>query len=413
MRVAIISKSDRNAGGASKVAEDLTFWLNAKGYPTDHFIAFAVNEREIPFQRKLYGIGAKAKLCKQIHKFTNRLGFRELLPAEYWFNLSQVIDNYDIIHFHDLYTAISPITLALVARRRPTFFTVHDCSAFTGGCLYPMDCEKFTSYCHQCPQLGQKTWKERIRDRTREIQSIKRYITKQFDIRYIFPSNWIALQASLSLEFKIPSVVIPNGIDLAPFEFKDKSQVKNSLGIAENRQVIVISALSLNDERKGASYAVTAIQSVIDLNPIVITVGERNESLLQKLQGLEVIEMGFIADSLLMAKIYSAADIMLFCSLADNLPLTVLEAMAAASTVVGFSIGGVPDMIKSGLNGVLVEPRNQEALNQALRQTMLSGNLRKMGQQARFDVENNFSKDLFLENHLQIYQNALDNRKML
>ena len=89
MKVAIISKSDRNAGGASKVAEDLSFWLNAAGYPTDHFISFAANEREIPFQRKLYGIGSKAKFCKQIHRFTGRLGFRELLPMEYWFNLSQ------------------------------------------------------------------------------------------------------------------------------------------------------------------------------------------------------------------------------------------------------------------------------------------------------------------------------------
>ena len=409
MRIAIISKSDRNAGGASKVAEDLTFWLNAAGYPTDHFIAFAVNEKEIAFQRELYGIGSKAKLCKQIHRFTNRLGFRELLPVEYWFNLNQVIDNYDVIHFHDLFTAISPITLALVARRRPTFFTVHDCSAFTGGCLYPMDCEKFTGCCHQCPQLDQSTWKQRIRDRTREIQSIKRYITKRYNIRYIFPSNWIAQQASLALEFKVPPVVIPNGIDLMPFVFKDKSEAKECLGISRKRQVVLLSALSLDDGRKGAIYAVKALQSVVDFNPIVITVGKPNEDLRRSLQGLEVIEMGFISDSNLMAKVCSASDIMLFCSLADNLPLTVLEAMAASSVIVGFSTGGVPDMIKSGHNGVLVEPKNQEALNQALRQTMVSDSLEKMGQQARLDVENNFSKSIFLEKHLQIYQEAQNN----
>jgi len=407
MKVAIISKSDRNAGGASKVAEDLVFWLDAAGYSTAHFIAFAVNEREMPFQRKLYGIGSKATFCKQIHKFTNRLGFRELLPAEYWFNLSQVIDDYDIIHFHDLFTAISPITLALVARRRPTFFTVHDCSAFTGGCLYPMECEKFTSYCHQCPQLEQNTWKERIRDRTREIQAIKRYITKKFDIHYIFPSNWIAEQAKLALEFKVAPIVIPNGIDLLPFVFKNKPETKASFGIAENRKVIVISALSLNDDRKGAKYAIDAVKSVIDLNPVVITVGKSSPEVKQSLHDFEVMEMGFIGDTNLMAKVLSASDIMLFCSIADNLPLTILEAMAASTVIVGFSTGGVPDMIKSGHNGVLVEPRNQDALNLALRETILSSSLEEMGKQARLDVENNFSKSIFLENHLQMYRNAL------
>ena len=408
MKIAVISKSGRNAGGASRVAEDLANWLNNIGHIADHFVAFS-NEKATSFQQSLYGNSFSFKLCTNIHNITNRLGFRELLPAEYWFSLNHIIEDYDIIHFHDLFTAISPITIALVARRRPTFFTVHDCSAFTGGCLYPMECEKFISHCHQCPQLGQNTWKERIRDRTREIQSIKRYITKRYNIRYIFPSNWIAQQASLALEFKVPPVVIPNGIDLMPFVFKDKSEAKECLGISRKRQVVLLSALSLDDGRKGAIYAVKALQSVVDFNPIVITVGKPNEDLRRSLQGLEVIEMGFISDSNLMAKVCSASDIMLFCSLADNLPLTVLEAMAASSVIVGFSTGGVPDMIKSGHNGVLVEPKNQEALNQALRQTMVSDSLEKMGQQARLDVENNFSKSIFLEKHLQIYQEAQSN----
>ena len=408
MKIAVISKSGRNAGGASRVAEDLANWLNNIGHVADHFVAFS-NEKATSFQQSLYGNSFSFKLCTNIHNITNRLGFRELLPAEYWFNLNHIIEDYDVIHFHDLFTAISPITIALVARRRPTFFTVHDCSAFTGGCLYPMECEKFISHCHQCPQLGQSNWKDRIRDRTREIQSIKRYITKRFDIRYIFPSNWIAQQASLALEFKVPSVVIPNGIDLMPFVFKDKSEAKECLGISRKRQVVLLSALSLEDARKGASYAVKALQSVVDFNPIVITVGKPNEHLRQALQGLEVIEMGFISDSNLMVKVCSASDIMLFCSLADNLPLTVLEAMAASSVIVGFSTGGVPDMIKSGHNGVLVEPKNQEALNQTLRQTMVSDSLQKMGQQARLDVENNFSTSIFLEKHLQMYREAQNN----
>jgi glycosyltransferase involved in cell wall biosynthesis len=407
MRVAIISKSDRNAGGASKVAEDLSIWLNSAGHPTNHFVAFTSNKQAVPFQFKLYGMGFKAKTCQEIHKITSKFGFRELLPVEYWFNLSQIINEYDVIHFHDLFMAISPTTLALVARHKPTFFTVHDCSAFTGGCLYPMDCEKFITYCQKCPQLRQNNWKDHLQDRTREIQTIKRYITKQFNIRYIFPSHWIAQQANLALKFKIPPVIIPNGIDLKPFIDKNKRKAKESLGISKDCKVVLISALSLNDTRKGTSYALAALKSIIDLHPTVIIVGNCNQDLREELQCLNVIEMGFISDINLISEAYSASDVMLFCSLADNLPLTVLEAMTASTVVIGFATGGVPEMIQSGLNGILVEPKNQEALNQALRQAILFSNLEKMGQQARKDVEKKFSSALFLEKHVQLYQNAL------
>ena len=202
-------------------------------------------------------------------------------------------------------------------------------------------------------------------------------------------------------------MVIPNAVDLIPFNFANKLEAKSSLGIAGDRQVILIAALSLDDQRKGAKYAVAALQSVTDLNPLVITVGKPSPELRQALDGLEVMEMGFVSDPDLMAKIYSASEVMLFCSLADNLPLTILEAMAGAAVVVGFATGGIPDMINSGVNGILVEPKNQEKLDAALRQILLSEQLAVMGKQARLDVEAKFSKSLFVERHLDIYSKFL------
>ncbi|OUL26017.1 glycosyl transferase group 1 [Nostoc sp. RF31YmG] len=404
MKIAIVSKSDKNGGGASRVAEDLAIWLNDEGHPTDHFVAFNFKE-PLPFQHNLYGKGKQIKLCKKIHRVTNKLGFRELLPVEYWFNLSQIIDDYDVVHFHDLYTAISPATLALASQSKPTFFTVHDCSAFTGGCLYPMGCEKFTRNCHNCPQLPHGGWKNELRDRTREVQAIKRWVAEQFNIRYIFPSHWMLQQAEQALKFRVLPIVIPNGLDLKPFPAVKREEAKISLGIPENRKVAVMAAHGLHDPRKGVKYAIKALQSVQDLSPFVLAVGNCNDELRQALKGLEVKEMGYISDHNFLAQVYSAADVMLFCTLADNLPLTVLEAMAASTPVIGFCTGGVPEMIETGHNGILVEPTNQEALNQALRQALLSINLEAMGQQARKDVENKFSKDRCVEKHLQIYQN--------
>jgi glycosyltransferase involved in cell wall biosynthesis len=407
MKIAIVSKSDRKGGGASRVAEDLATWLNDAGYPTDHFIAFNFKE-PLSFQHKLYGKGWELKLSRSIHKTTNKFGFQELLPVEYWFNLSKIIDAYDVVHFHDLFTAISPVTLALASRRKPTFFTVHDCSAFTGGCLYPMGCEKFVSYCHKCPQLSQDGWKNQLRDRTQEVQAIKRWVAGKFNIRYVFPSHWMLQEAQKALKFQSLPVVIPNGLDLSFFPIVKKIEAKISLGIPENRRVVAISAHVLDDPRKGVKYAIAALQSIRDLSPFVIAVGLCNDDLKQALKGLEYKEMGYISDPHLLAKVYSAADVMLFCTLADNLPLTVLEAMAASTPVVGFSTGGVPEIIQNGHNGILVEPTNQQALNQALRQVLLASDLEAIGQQARRDIENKFSRTVFLEKHLQLYQNFED-----
>lgn len=404
MKVAIISKSDRHGGGASRVAEDLAVWLNAAGHPTDRFTAFNLQE-PLSYRHSLYGDGFNAKLCKKIHRITNKFGFRELLPVEYWLNLNKVLDCYDIVHFHDLFTAISPLTLALVSRRKPTFFTVHDCSPFTGGCLYPMGCEKFTSYCHKCPQLPQDRWQDKWRDRTKEVQTIKRWVAKQFPIRYIFPSQWMLRQAQQTLKFKISPTVIHNGLDLAPFSPGNKIDAKIHLGIPGNRKVVAISAHALDDPRKGVKYAVAALQGVRHLSPFVLTVGYCNDELRQALQGLEFKEMGYISNPNFLAKVYSAADVMLFCTLADNLPLTVLEAMAASTPIVGFATGGVPEIVQSGRNGILVRPGDRQQLKRALRHALLSHNLVTMGQQARKDVEQNFSQAAFLQQHLQLYQN--------
>jgi glycosyltransferase involved in cell wall biosynthesis len=405
MKVAVISKSDRNGGGASRVAEDLAAWLNEAGHQADHFIAINYKQA-LPFQKNLYGQGLKHTLCKKIHELSYKAGFRQLLPVEHWVTLSQIIDNYDIIHFHDLHNAISPLSMALTSKRKPTFFTVHDCSAFTGGCLYPMECEKFTTNCHECPQLRQDGWKNRVRDRTKEVQAIKRWVAAKFPIRYVFPSDWMLDEAHKALKFQTLPVVIPNGLDLEVLPMMTKLEAKKNLEIPENRQVITISAHFLSDVRKGLNYAVSALQSIRDLSPFVVVVGFCNDELRQALHGLEFKAMGYISEPYLLNQVYLASDLMLFCSLADNLPLTVLEAMAASTPIVGFATGGVPEMIQTGRNGILVEPANQEALNQALRQALISMNLAVVGKQARRDVEKNFSKTIFIERHLQLYQNS-------
>ena len=62
-----------------------------------------------------------------------------LLPVEYPF-LRRRLAAFDLVHIYDTWTVFSLWTTRWIAHRMPTCWTFHDCSAFTGGCLYMYDC---------------------------------------------------------------------------------------------------------------------------------------------------------------------------------------------------------------------------------------------------------------------------------
>src|SRR5688572_5464304 len=152
MRIAVISKADRFGGGASRVAEELCILLQASGHTAHHYLSSTLDLK--PYMKPLYGGPWMRKAVGFAHHVTQRLGLQEIVPWEYFvFRLANGLMDYDLVHFHDLSSAISPLTVRLVAQRIPTVWTFHDYAAFTGGCIFPMDCAKYQSSCGACPQM--------------------------------------------------------------------------------------------------------------------------------------------------------------------------------------------------------------------------------------------------------------------
>jgi glycosyltransferase involved in cell wall biosynthesis len=71
---------------------------------------------------------------------------------------------------------------------------------------------------------------------------------------------------------------------------------------------------------------------------------------------MKVHSMGKVTGDDTIAKIYNSADVFVAPSREDNLPNTVLEAMACGIPVVAFRIGGMPDMVEHHKTGYLAEP---------------------------------------------------------
>ena len=405
MKIAVLSKADQYGGGASRVAAELTTLLNATGHEAHHWLSWAGSPWS-PQMRSLYG---RFQLpVRAANLAMRRIGFPELFPFELGALLRHGrIWDYDLLHFHDLSSAISPQTLLWLSRRKPVAWTVHDCSPFTGGCLYPGICERFKTRCGGCPQLG--GWPiDSWLDFTGIQQGFKRKLAASGRIHYIAPSNWMAATAMSSGLFPTPLQLIPYGIDTGLFRPRDKSVVRAQLGLPQDRDIVLLSAGSLLDVRKGVAYALDALLANHHLRPYVLLVGHPNSGIREKLAGFDLHEAGYIGDADTLARHYAAADIFLFTSLADNLPLTVLETMASGTPIVGFHTGGIPDMVVQDETGHLVPQGDMTALAATLATALGDAGLRRAWAGAGIErARQEYSHAKFLAAHLALYKQLI------
>ena len=104
--------------------------------------------------------------------------------------------------------------------------------------------------------------------------------------------------------------------------------------------------------------------------------------------GVEVHFNGFVSEPL------AGIDVLAQPSRADNLPLAVLEAMAAGLPVVGARVGGIPELVVDGETGVVVPPEDPQALAEALDSLARDrSRLAELGRRGRERVEAHFSAE--------------------
>ncbi len=277
MRIAIISKADRFGGGASRVAEELCALLQASGHTAHQYVSSAVDLKSD--MKSLYGGRWIGKGVGFAHLITQRLGLQEIIPWEYFIlRFANGLMDYDLVHFHDLSSAVSPLTVRWVARRIPTVWTFHDYAAFTGGCIFPMDCAKYLSSCGACPQMDLWPLSRSMGiDFTRTMLRLKRNAFRNVAVHVVAPSRWMAETARGSgFQFEHLSI-IPYGIDVSLYRPVDKLKVRQRLGLVTTKPVVLLSAGDITDKRKGTIYAIEALKKCYpQLDPLVLVVGKMN-----------------------------------------------------------------------------------------------------------------------------------------
>lgn len=266
----------------------------------------------------------------------------------------------DVVNLHWVNEWISVESICLNSRNKPLVWTFHDFHALTGGCHYPKNCAEFTHECKTChyltnsniPNLANQFWKSK-----KAALSLHKP-----NLTVSTPSNWMKeMVESSSLFGGFPVETILNGIDPDTFKILDIEACRNVLGIPKHKKVLLTVSQSLKDERKGFAILLDALEKLKNPeNWLLCTVGKLNETFSEL--PVEHIHLGTINDEKLMAIAYNSADYFIHPALEDNLPNVVVEALCCGLPVSGFTIGGMPEMVVSGINGALSEKRDATSL---------------------------------------------------
>ncbi|BCA54125.1 glycosyl transferase family 1 [Nitrospira sp. KM1] len=271
------------------------------------------------------------------------------------------------------------------SRRAPIVWTLHDMNAVTGGCHYDMECGSYRQQCGSCPQLGSRE----EHDLSRQVWERKKAVMSGIDPRRICivtPSRWLGqVVANSSIFGRFRLEIIPYGINLEDFAPRDCASARDVLGIPQNAKVILFLAEAVDNRRKGFEFLAKALlgceRSVDRL--WLLSVGNNAPRIEAGVQGSH---LNYVGNDRFLSLAYSAADVFVIPSLQDNLPNTVLEAMACGVPVIGFDVGGVRDMVRHEKTGLLVKPGDIDGLRAAIVSLLTNGannRSRSMGLYAR------------------------------
>ena len=345
VKVAIISKADSFGGGASRVAETLVANLNLiDGVEAIHINAWRGNQD----QSSISLFGRFSLLIKLLKKFEAKLGFIDIIPFELpALYLAIRKSKIQVLHFHDLTTAISPLTLLFLSKRLPVLWTLHDVSPITAGCIYPFECTRYLTGCGNCPQLGQWPLITK-KDRTRKMQKIRKLVISSPRITLVTPSLWLKKLVQPTLLSEKEVKVISNGIKVSRYQPKSQDEInslRQELSLNLDHYTFLIAAADLDDPRKGASDAIYFLNKLEQrLKYQIIILGRITNKFLMQLPKVPIHITGYVSNEKSKGDLFKAADALIFTSKADNQPLVVLESASSGHKIFSYPTGGITEI---------------------------------------------------------------------
>lgn len=323
----------------------------------------------------------------------------------------------DVIHLHWINQAM--LSLADVERimkaGKPVVWTMHDMWNFTGICHQSGACQRWMESCGKCPQLSRPF----AHDLSYSTFRRKKKFYSRYKLTFVGCSQWLAGLAKQSpLLQKQRIVSIPNPIDTsyyAPLETSgetSKNELRRQLGLPLNKQLILFTAFKVTDPNKGIDYLIESLTILCQEHPelqkkLGIVLAGKGAEKLHNSFTIEAFPMGYIEDEDRMRQLYQATDLLAMPTLMDNLPNTIAEAMACGVPCVAFNVGGVPQMVDTGINGYLAAYQDSLDFAHGIASVFLSPNYEALRRNARAKAVTAYAEQSIAQQYIKLYTEGL------
>ncbi|QPD04106.1 MAG: hypothetical protein Nkreftii_001880 [Candidatus Nitrospira kreftii] len=314
-----------------------------------------------------------------------------------------------IVHLRPLFNPLAVVNLAnLLKRNKVAILQTHGARANVYGCLAArlagVPCVVATIH-------------NSIRDY--EVSLIKRNLYLAI-LRVLLPLTDRLICVSDAIKRDVladcPGVAtrtttIRNGIDQRRFSRSgDPHKIRKEWSIGNGPALLMVARLT---EQKGHRFFIEALPGLLAEWPTLVClfVGEGEcRDALRSLAGTMNVEHAcrFVGAQNNVDDWYAAADVVVLPSLSEGLPFVVLEAMAMARPVVASSVNGVPEIIQDGLNGLLIPPRNPQALEEAIRSLLRNPvQAARMGKAGQQHVACAFTVGNMVDDTVRVFEEAM------
>jgi glycosyltransferase involved in cell wall biosynthesis len=380
MKITQINTHDL-AGGAARVAYSLNKSLNLGGIQSRLFVA---DKKSKDPNVSRFSTGNLFCLVD------NKLKLGQILYPTYQslFNKLFVRES-SIVHFHNLHGGyFNILSLPSICNSKPCVWTLHDPWIIYKESLIP----EYKNVLPRNPFF---------------FNCLLRNVVNDAKIVMVAPSKWLLHLVKVCYPNKKVRLIY-HGIDTKTFVRRDKMMSRKKLGLPLGKKIILFLANGGSEnKKKGWDYVKDIINNFSSNKKLLfLCIG----GLPKKHQRLESVKyVDYIKDQRLLSNYYSAADLFVFTSVAENFPLVILEAMSCGLPILSFNVGGVHEMVAHGENGYVAKYMNKSDLFRGFGKLLNLGRdeVKEMGGRNSLKVGRFFSLEKMTKSYIELYNSLL------
>jgi glycosyltransferase involved in cell wall biosynthesis len=318
----------------------------------------------------------------------------------------------DIIHLHWINQGMLSLKniQKILSSGKPVVWTMHDMWPCTGICHHARECNNYHQECHHCPYIYKGGNKKDI---SNQVFKTKKELYQTAPITFITCSQWLKERASQSALLKGHNIVhIPNPINTNRFKPRNKQEARQKSGLPMDKKLILFGAAKITDKRKGIDYFIDSCKVLVNKYPElkeelgVVVYGKDSEQL-KPLLPFEVYPLNYISNEKEILNVYNSVDLFVTPSLEENLPNTIMEAMACGVPCVGFNVGGIPEMIDHLHNGYVADYKSVEDFANGIHWALSESEYQSLSEEACRKVASSYSESAIAKRYIEIYNKIM------